>query len=262
MLVLVALAKFYLFTPVEENAVTGERQRVGLSSEQEVAMGLQAAPEMAYQHGGEHPDAQLRAMVTRVGNKLVQANARGPWATQFAKSRFNFHLLRDDSTVNAFALPGGQIFFTYGLFKFLKTEDEVAGVLGHEIGHVIGRHSAEQMTKSEMWASISNAAGMVGADFNLNPEQISKFVYQVKTTSYGRADELESDQLGVKFMVNAGYDPEGLIRVMEVLEQQGGGGRGPEFLSTHPNPGNRIEQIRRVIQEVREKGTGIDAGPR
>ena len=73
----------------------------------------------------------------------------------------------------------------------------------------------------------------------------------MKTTAYGREDELQSDTLGVKFMLNAGYDPEGLIRLMEVLEQHGGGGGAPEFLSTHPNPGNRSEHIRKVIAETR-----------
>ena len=259
-LVAFSVVGYFMKTKVEENAITGERQRVSMTAEQEVAMGLQAAPEMAAQHGGEHPDAQLRAMVARVGAKLVAANAKGAWAPQFEKYRFNFHLLRDPNLVNAFALPGGQIFFTYGLLQHLETEDEVAGVLGHEIGHVVGRHSAEQMAKSQMWAGIAQAAGMAGADFNMNPQQIAGLVYQVKTTSYGREDETQSDQLGVRFMVNAGYKPEALIRVMEVLKAQGGSGGGPEFLKSHPDPGNRIEKIKAEIEIIRRDGTGLEQG--
>lgn len=255
-----AVVSYFMKTQVEDNLVTGEQQRVSMSAEQEVAMGLQAAPAMAEQHGGVHPDPQLRAMVARVGAKLIAANAQGAWAPQFAKYRFNFHLLRDPRLVNAFALPGGQIFFTYGLLQYLETEDEVAGVLAHEIGHVVGRHSAEQMAKSQMWAGIAQAAGMAGSDFNMNPQQIVGLVYQVTTTSYGREDETQSDQLGVRFMVNAGYKPEGLLRVMEVLKAQGGSGGGPEFLKSHPDPGNRIEKIKREIEIVRREGTGLDQG--
>jgi predicted Zn-dependent protease len=229
-----------------------------MSPQQEVAMGLQAAPEMAAQHGGSYPDPELNALVDKVGAKLVAANSRGAWAEQFAKYRFDFHLLRDAEMVNAFALPGGQIFFTYGLLKELNTEDDVAGVLGHEIGHVVGRHSAEQMARSQLWAGIAQAAGMAGADFNLNPQQIAGLVYQVKTTSYGREDENQADDLGVRFMVNAGYNPEALINVMQVLKAKGGAGGGPEFLKTHPDPGNRIEHIKKVIEDVNKNGTGID----
>jgi len=256
-----AVVSYFMKTKVEDNPITGEQQRVSMSAEQEVAMGLQAAPEMAAQHGGEHPDAQLNALVDKVGAKLVAANAKGAWAEQFAKYRFNFHLLKDPEMVNAFALPGGQVFFTYGLLQYLETEDEVAGVLGHEIGHVVGRHSAEQMAKSQMWAGIAQAAGMAGADFNMNPQQVAGLIYQVKTTSYGREDENQADDLGVRFMVNAGYNPEGLMKVMEVLKAKGGSGGGPEFLKTHPDPGNRMEHIKAVIEEVRKNGTGIDRPP-
>jgi predicted Zn-dependent protease len=206
-----ALVSYFMKTKVEHNPVTGEPQRVSMSAEQEVAMGLQAVGQMTQEGGGEHPDAQLNALVDKVGAKLVAANAKGVWAEQFGKYRFNFHLLRDPKMVNAFALPGGQIFFTYGLLQYLETEDEVAGVLGHEIGHVVGRHSAEQMAKSQLWAGLAQAAGMAGADFNMNPQQIAGLIYQVKTTSYGRDDENQADDLGVRFMVNAGYNPEGLV---------------------------------------------------
>lgn len=253
-----AVVGYFMKTRVEVNPITGEAQRISMTSEQEIALGLQAAPQMIEQHGGEAPDARLRQLVDQIGQRLVQANAKGAWADHFQKYKFDFHLLADSETINAFALPGGQVFFTYGLLKFLQSEDEVAGVIGHEIGHVVGRHSNEQMGKSQMWAGIAQAVGMAGADFNLNPQQISGLIYQVKTTSYGRADENEADELGVKFMVNAGYKPEGMIRVMEVLKEKAGSGGGPEFLKTHPDPGNRIEHIKQVIERVKREGTGID----
>lgn len=258
LLVVFAVVGHFMSTRVEVNPVTGEEQRVTMSEQQEIALGLQAAPEMIQQYGGLAPDPRLRRLVEEVGNKLVQANARGAWAEQFQKYQFKFHLLADPETINAFALPGGQIFFTYGLLKYLQSEDEIAGVIGHEIGHVVARHSNEQLGKSRLWAGIAQAIGLAGADFNLNPQQIAGLVYQVKTTSYGRAHENQADELGVKFMVNAGYKPEALLRVMQVLKEKAGGGGGPEFLKTHPDPGNRMEHIRQVIEQVRREGTGID----
>ena len=256
-----AIVGYFMKTRLESNPITGEAQRVAMTPEQEVAMGLQAAPEMAAQHGGAHPDQALNDLVQKVGAKLVARNSQGAWKSWFDRYKFRFHLLRDPKTVNAFALPGGQVFFTFGLLNELKTEDEVAGVLGHEIGHVVGRHSAEQIAKSQMWQGIAQAAGMAGADFNMNPQQVAGLIYQVKTTSYGRADENEADELGVKFMVNADYDPNALIKVMEVLKAKAGAGGGPEFLSSHPDPGNRIEHIKAVIAEVQKNGTGIDRPP-
>jgi predicted Zn-dependent protease len=251
LMVALAVGGYYCSTRREYNPVTGEVQRVSLTTEQEVALGLQAAPQMASEHGGEHPDPSLQAVIDKVGNKLVAANARGDHAKSFGNYQFDFHLLRDPQTVNAFALPGGQVFITFGLYKLLGTEDEVAGVLAHEIGHVVGRHSNEQMARSKMWAGIAQGVAMAGSDYTMSSGQIAQLVYTMKTTAYGRDDELESDKLGVKFMINAGYDPEGLIRLMEVLEKSSGGGGAPEFLSTHPNPGNRVEHIRDVIAKTR-----------
>jgi predicted Zn-dependent protease len=257
-LVAIAVGGYYMKTRKEFNPVTGETQRVSMTPQQEVAMGLQAAPEMEAQFGGEHPDPQLNALVDRIGQRLVEGNSRGPWAEHFSKYRFDFHLLRDERTVNAFALPGGQVFFTYGLLKHLEKEDEVAGVLGHEIGHVIGRHSAEQIEKSQMWAGIAQGIGLAGSDGSMTSNQVAGLIYTWKTTAYGREDENQADELGVKFMVNAGYDPTGLMRVMEVLKTASGGGGAPEFMSTHPDPGNRMEHIKQVIEHVRQHGTGIE----
>ncbi|MGI8604391.1 MAG: M48 family metalloprotease [Verrucomicrobiales bacterium] len=247
----IAIGSYFVTTKKELNPVTGENQRLMLTPQQEVALGLQAAPEMAAQHGGEHPDAQIQAVVDEIGNKLVAANSDGPAADVFRHYRFDFHVLRDAQTVNAFALPGGQVFFTYGLMRHLKTKDEIAGVLGHEIGHVVGRHSNEQMAKSKLWAGLAQAGAVAGSDYTASSGQIAQLVYTMKTTKFGRDDENQADELGVKFMHRAGYNPDALIRVMEVLKSAGGGGGQPEFFSTHPDPGNRIEHIKEVIAKVR-----------
>jgi len=239
-----ALATYYFGTESYENPVTGRVQRVALNPKEEIALGLNTAPEMARQHGGEHPDANLRAHVDRIGERLRAAN---PDLNQ-SPYQFDFHLLADEETVNAFALPGGQVFITYGLMKLLKTDDEIAGVLGHEAGHVVGRHSVEQMAKAQLSQGLVSAVVVAGGDeYGAGAGQVAQFVSQLKNTAYSRDHELESDLLGVRFMKRAGYDPNAMIRVMEVLQQASRGGSSPEFLSTHPDPGNRIERIKKII---------------
>src|SRR5262245_3062592 len=245
-LALAAIATYYFSTERFENPVTGRVQRVALSPKEEIALGLNSAPEMARQHGGLYPDQRAQDLVTGVGDRLVKANSEINQSPYY----FQFHLLADPETVNAFALPGGQIFITVGLLKLLNSEDEVAGVLGHEIGHVVGRHSNEQMAKAQLSQGLVNAVVMAGgSDYGMTAGQIAQFVSQLKNTAYGRGDELESDQLGVRFMIRAGYDPNALIRVMEVLKKASGGRAPPEFLSTHPDPDNRVERIKEAIRK-------------
>ena len=249
LLALFAIISYYVGTEKFQNPVTGRVQRVALSPKEEIALGLNSAPEMARQHGGLYPDERYQNLVTSVGEKIVQANPEINQTPYY----FQFHLLADPETVNAFALPGGQIFITFGLLKLLDSEDEVAGVLGHEIGHVVGRHSNEQMAKAQLSQGLVNAVVMAGgADYGMTAGQLAQFVSQLKNTAYGRGDELESDQLGVRFMIRAGYDPNALIRVMEVLKKAAAGRAPPEFLSTHPDPDNRVERIKEAIRKTQQ----------
>ena len=230
----------------QHNEVTGETQHIDMTAEQEIALGLQAAPEMAQQYGGLHPDQQAAARVKEIGNQLVAKTKAG--STPY---KFDFHLLADENTINAFALPGGQIFITAGLLKNLQTEGQVAGVLGHEIGHVVARHSAEQIAKSQLTQGLTGAAAIAVYD----PDRPSTaagaaaaaMIGKLMTLKYGRDDELESDALGVRLLARAGYDPRAAIGVMQALAKASGPNRQPEMLSTHPNPENRAERIREMI---------------
>ncbi len=230
----------------EYNPVTGENQHVNMSADQEIALGLQAAPQMAAQYGGRHPDQQAVAKVKEFGQRIVQnTKAR---ETPYA---FDFHLLADENTVNAFALPGRQIFITAGLLRRLQTEGQVAGVLGHEVGHVVARHSAEQTVKSKLTQGLSGATAVATYDPE-NPSSASTaaaaaMVGRHLNLKYGRDDELESDRLSVAFTAQAGYDPRSMIGVMEILAQAGGGGGGPEIFQTHPNPENRNTRLQQAI---------------
>ena len=245
-LVIALISIVTYFSRTQTNPITGEKQRVSLTPEQEVAMGIQSAPEMAQQFGGLYPDQEVQRTVKGIGAKLVEASK-----AKNSPYQFDFHVLRDDQTINAFALPGGQVFITMGLLKRLKTEDQLAGVLGHEIGHVIGRHSAEQMAQQELTQGLAGAATIALSDPN-SPNAsaaIAQYVGNVINTRFGREDELESDRLGLDYMQDAGYKPSAMIQVMEILQEAQQGPRGPEMLSTHPYPENRIAQIRRILDQ-------------
>ena len=160
-------------------------------------------------------------------------------------------MLADQTTVNAFALPGGPVFITEALMRKLDTHGQLAGVLGHEIGHVVGRHGAEHIAKQQLTQGLTGAAVLATYDPQ-NPASRGSaadvaMIGQLVNMRFGRADELESDNLGVRFMAEAGYDPRAMKRVMEILAESGGGGRQPEFFSTHPNPENRIARIDEAI---------------
>lgn len=192
-LAIIAFALVQRCNNQEANPYTGRVQNINMPATQEIAIGLQTAPEMAAMYGGLYPDECLRTLMDAVGNKLVQNSIARETPYQY-----EFHLLADDQTINAFALPGGQIFITYALFSRLN-EAQLAGVLGHEIGHVIGRHSAERIAESNFWKTVSMGAS-VGADAG----SIVGSIGQSTLLTNGRDDELESDKLGVLFMIRGG----------------------------------------------------------
>ena len=235
------------FGSTSENPLTGEKHRVAMTPEQEIALGYKSAPEMAAQMGGVSRNAQAVALVQRVGEGLARQSvaAKSPY-------KFSFRVLADPKTVNAFALPGGPVFITEGLLRLLKTEAELAGVLGHEIGHVIARHSSERLAKQQLTQGLLGALVVGSGDYTT--AQIGQMVGSMINMKYGREDELVSDSLGIRIMVEGGYDPRGMIRVMEVLAQASSGSRQPEFVSTHPAPENRAEKIKQAIAKQYPQG--------
>ncbi len=238
--VIALVAVIGYFSKSSVNPLTGETQRVALSPEQEIALGLKSAPEMAAQMGGLSRNEQAKALVQRVGQRLASRSiaAKSPY-------RYSFHVLADARTVNAFALPGGPIFITEGLLRQLKTEGELAAVLGHEIGHVIARHSSERLAKQQLTQGLVGALVVGSGDYTT--AQIGQMVGSMIHMKYGREDELESDALGIRIAAEAGYDPRAMVRVMEVLAKASGGSRQPEFVSTHPAPENRAARIQAEI---------------
>lgn len=243
------------------NPITGVKQPVDMNVEEEIALGLQSVPQMGRpsmnQMGQRHVDEIGFGLVRSLNAKLAELGKSNPY-------QFEFHLLDDSRTVNAFALPGGQVFITEALYRGLDPQGQrapdgpLAGVLGHEIGHVIERHGSQRMAKGNLLKGITGAVGVASGDANGGAAAAK--LGQLVQMRYGRKDELQSDEWGVQLMVLSGYDPRHLISVMDVLERTSGGAGPPEFMSTHPRPANRKAYINGIIE--REFPNGVPANLR
>ncbi|MFO0908629.1 MAG: M48 family metalloprotease [Isosphaeraceae bacterium] len=261
-IVIAVIALISYFSRTEVNPVTGERQRIAMNVDQEMALGIQSAPEMAAKMGGIVDPRDPRSQtVTAVGRRLVERSdaRKSPYV-----NNFRFYLLADPRTVNAFALPGGPIFITRALYEKLSNESELAGVLGHEIGHVINRHAAEHMATGQLGQMLTTAFG-IGASGNRdggrNAVMIAAMVNQLTQLRFSREDESESDHYGLKYMAQAGYDPTGMLKVMEVLKEASKGASPPEFLATHPLPESRLVEIRDELKQAYPNGIPSDLTP-
>jgi predicted Zn-dependent protease len=228
------------------NPATGERNLNFISTEQEISLGTQAEPQFLSEYGGEIPSAEVRAYVSDLGQRLAAVSERRdlPW---------EFHVI-DSSVINAFALPGGKVFMSRGLMEKLNSEAELAGVLGHEIGHVTAQHIGQQMSQAMAVQGLATAVGVAGQATNNDylaalgvGTQAGGTLYLLK---FGRDQESQADELGVRYMARLGYNPMGQVRVMEVLKAASGGGGGIEMLQTHPLPETRIKRLTKHIQQT------------
>jgi predicted Zn-dependent protease len=223
------------------NPVTGRRELSLVSEAQEVQMGRDAS-RGDLQRVGTVANPAVQALVRRIGTQMAATSERPglPW---------EFHVL-DDAAVNAFAYPGGFIFVTRGLLTHLNSEAELAEVIGHEIGHVTARHSAAQMSQATL-AQL----GLAGA--SIFSPQIARYGDLLGTGAsllflkFGRDDELQADALGFRYSLAQGYDVRESPKVFTTLGRLGGGaGRVPEWQSTHPDPGNRVQRAQQRIAET------------
>jgi predicted Zn-dependent protease len=218
------------------NPVTGKSQFSLVSEGQEIQMGQQAAQEVAQTIGFvENPG--LQAYVAGIGKRMAAKSERPnlPW---------EFHVV-NDAAVNAFALPGGFIYVTRGLLAHMNSEAELASVLGHEIGHVTARHSVQQISKAQL-ATLGLGIGSILSSDVAQYAGLASQGLGVLFLKYGRDAENQADQLGFKYALGLNYDVREMGNVFETLNRAsqvgGGGGRLPEWLSTHPNPENRVKR--------------------
>jgi len=216
------------------NPVTGKSQLDLLPESQEVQLGAQAKAETEQTYGIYKEKPELNQYVAEVGKLLASKSAR-------PNLPYSYEIV-DDASVNAFALPGGPIFITRGLLGYLNTEAEMAAVLGHETGHVAARHSANQMSKQQV-AQIGLGLGSILSPTVASAAQVAGAGLQVLFLKYSRDDETQADELGFRYMTEAGYDPTQMIPLFQMLDgvsNQAGAGKTPEWLQTHPDPGNRL----------------------
>ncbi len=233
------------------NPVTGERKFMLLEPEQDAEIGRAAGPELAKEFGGPYADPVVQKYVEAVGARVaVQAKEVGyPY-------EYSFTVL-DSDVVNAFALPGGPIYVTRGLLFAMEDESQLAAVLSHEATHVAARHSAHQLSRELGAGFILSVLGAIagkgdsggGTSYGY-AKDVAKLVGALARLRYSRQQETEADLYGLDFLRRAGYQPMGMVDLMEVFQQreQETGGGGLEFFRTHPSPKNRIADIRSKIR--------------
>src|SRR3954471_13601976 len=225
------------------NPVTGKSELALVSESQEIQMGQDASKDVA-QTIGLYKDPKAEAYVAEVGKRMAAASERPnlPW---------EFHIV-EDASVNAFALPGGFIYVTRGLMTSINDEAELATVVGHEIGHVTNRHSVQQISKQEL-AQIGLGVGSILSSDVAKFGQLASAGLSVLFLKYSRDAENQADQAGFRYALHQGHDVREMSKVFATLDrlsQTAGGGKLPEWLATHPNPGNRIAHIEKMLDTL------------
>jgi predicted Zn-dependent protease len=227
------------------NPVTGRRELSLMSEAQEIALGRESDAQIKAEMG-VYDDAELQKYVSDIGLRLARLSERPNLPWQFT--------VVDQAAINAFALPGGFIYVTRGILPFLDNEAELAGVLGHEIGHVTARHSAQQYTRS-----LGGQLGLIALGVFVPAarpfSQISEQALGLLFLRYGREDELQSDQLGARYAAAGGWDPEGvpgMLSTLGRLDEAAGERKGvPNWLSTHPDPLSRVGEIQPTVDQLK-----------
>lgn len=225
------------------NPVTGKNELSLVSESQEIEMGKESAQQVQ-QTIGYYDDAAVQSYVSGIGLKMAQASERPnlPW---------EFHVV-NDASVNAFALPGGFIYVTRGLMTAINDEAELATVVGHEIGHVTNRHSVQQISKAQV-AQLGLGLGSVLSSNVARVAGIASQGLSVLFLKYSRDAENQADMAGFRYAANQNYDVREMTKVFQTLQRESeasGGGRLPEWLATHPDPGTRIQHIQALLDTL------------
>ena len=236
----------FLFTACSRNPVSGKKQIVLMSEAQEIEMGKAADPQIVAQFG-VYADTALQNFITRKGNEMVLKSHRPNLAYEFK--------VVNSEVLNAFAVPGGYVYFTRGIMANFNNEAEFAGVLGHEIGHITARHSVIQQ-RNAMLGQLGIIAGIVIAPDLAQFAESAMQGLGLLFLKFGRDAERQSDELGVEYSSKIGYDAQQMANFFNTLERErakAGGEELPDFLSTHPNPGDRNATVSKLAREWKQK---------
>ena len=223
------------------NPVTGKKELMLLSENQEKALGLESDPGIIASYG-LYQDENMQSFINEKGKQMGKISHRPDLDYQFR--------ILDSPVVNAFAVPGGYVYFTRGIMAHFNNEAEFAGVLGHEIGHVTARHSASQYSK-QILAQLGLVAGMVVSEDFRQFANIAQTGVGLLFLKFGRDDESQSDQLGVEYSTKIGYDAHEMADFFQTLKRLSdkSGQQIPTFLSTHPDPADRYNKVHKEAKE-------------
>jgi len=229
-----------------KNPVTGRRDFMLVSESQEIAMGKESDPDII-RYFGLYEDKKMQQFINEKGQQMAAISHR-------PKLKYEFKIV-DSPVVNAFAVPGGYVYFTRGIMAHFNNEAEFAGVLGHEIGHIAARHSAKQYSNA-MLAQVGLVAGVIIEPDLAQFADAAQQGVQLLFLKFGRDAETQSDKLGVEYSTKINYDADEMAHFFETLERlqkQSGAAEVPDFLSTHPNPGDREDNVERLAAKWKRK---------
>ncbi len=218
------------------NPATGEEEMMLFSPEKDVALGRKYAPHIEKALGGRIPDENLQNYVNQIGQRMARVCHRPDLSYYFAAV--------EEEGANAIAVPGGYVFITKGLLEELKSESQLAAVLAHEVGHVVARDTMAAISRQIGMTALLAAA--VASDAPPQVAGATGFISSVLTLQYSREDEKDADLTGLSYMAQAGYDPNGMVETMKILQELQTV-RPIEFFSTHPNPESRIAYLQERI---------------
>ncbi|MFV0480560.1 MAG: M48 family metallopeptidase [Campylobacteraceae bacterium] len=245
---LVAFLSVFILTGcvTSQAPITGRTQLILIDSAQEKTLGLSASEEIL-QSANKSKDVKLTNKIIEIGKKIV---AVSPEASAY---EWSFYLIEED-TINAFALPGGQVFFYTGILKLMSNDDQIATVMGHEIAHVLAHHGAERMSH-QMLSNIGSQVLSTALEIPAQYQGIYDAAYGVATNvgvilPFSRKHESEADKIGIYLMYKAGYNPNEAIKFWQKMSEASGGATTPEFLSTHPADATRIKDIEAYIKTL------------
>ncbi|MFK7806501.1 MAG: M48 family metalloprotease [Saprospiraceae bacterium] len=230
-----------------KNPVTGKRQLSLMSTKQEIALGQQSDPAIVSSYG-VYEDDKIQRFISQKGRQMAAISHR-------KKLDYDFKIL-DSPVVNAFAVPGGFVYFTRGIMAHFNNEAEFAGVLGHEIGHITARHSASQYSKQQL-AQVGFIVGVIASPTFRQFANEAQTGMSLLFLKFGRDDESQSDKLGVEYSTKIGYDAKYMANFFKTLarmrDQAGDAGQIPTFLSTHPDPADRYQKVKEMATKAQAK---------
>ena len=242
----------------ETNPYTGRSQLLMTSVSQEMQMGAQAYSQVKNDPKmKQSQDPREVEPVKRVASHIIEAAKRSKYGEEAKQFQWEVTVIKDDKTMNAFALPGGKIAVYTGIFPVAKTEAGLAAVLGHEVTHALARHGAERMSQGQLTNAALQVVGAAAGASGVNPLLSQGAMAALGAGAqvgvllpFSRKHESEADYIGILLAADAGYDPQESIHLWERMAQVSGGGGPSEFLSTHPGHETRIEQLKSWMPEA------------